>query len=98
MRRPWRDTDYSRALEALGGLAEELERTHPAAAGSLREGIEETLTVIRLAIKGKLRRTLEGTNACESVIDTASGGRHRHGIYPRNRRERNDFSGEQPRC
>ena len=43
----------------LTRLADELERTHPGAAGSLREGMEETLTVIRLGIKGKLRRTLE---------------------------------------
>ncbi|HTX09521.1 MAG TPA: IS256 family transposase, partial [Solirubrobacteraceae bacterium] len=34
------------------------------------EGMEETLTVIRLGIKGKLRRTLESTNPCESMIDT----------------------------
>ena len=32
--------------------------------------MEETLTVIRLGITGKLRRTLETTNACESMIDT----------------------------
>jgi len=70
MRRAWRETDYPRALEQLQVLAGELERTHPGAAGSLREGMEETLTVIRLGIKGKLRRTLESTNACESMIDT----------------------------
>jgi len=57
MRRPWRETawreaDYSRALEALRGLADELERAHPGAAGSLREGIEETLTVIRRRLSG----------------------------------------------
>src|SRR6202011_3503335 len=51
-------------------LAHKLEHTHPGAAGSLREGMEETLTVIRLGIKGKLRRTLESTNPCESMIDT----------------------------
>ncbi len=70
MRRAWRDTDYGRALEQLQALASELDRTHPGAAGSLREGLEETLTVIRLGIKGKLRRTLESTNPCESMIDT----------------------------
>jgi putative transposase len=70
MRRAWRETDYPRALDQLTQLAGELERTHPGAAGSLREGMEETLTVIKLAIKGKLRRTLESTNACESMIDT----------------------------
>ena len=70
MRQAWRETDYQRALEQLTRLADELEHTHPGAAGSLREGMEETLTVIRLGISGKLRRTLESTNPCESMIDT----------------------------
>jgi transposase-like protein len=70
MRRAWRETDYPSALEQLTRLADELERTHPGAAGSLREGMDETLTVIKLGIRGKLRRTLESTNPCESMIDT----------------------------
>ena len=70
MRRAWRETDYERALEQLTRLADELERTHPGAAGSLREGMQETLTVIKLGIRGKLRRTLESTNPAESMIDT----------------------------
>lgn len=70
LRRAWRETDYQRALQQLQALATELERTHPGAAGSLREGMEETLTVIALGIRGKLRRTLESTNPCESMIDT----------------------------
>ena len=70
MRKAWRETDYERALEQLTRLADELEHTHPGAAGSLREGMAETLTVTRLGIKGKLRRTLESTNPCESMIDT----------------------------
>jgi putative transposase len=70
IRRAWRETDYPRALEQLTRLADELNHTHPGAAGSLREGMEETLTVIRLGINGKLRRTLESTNPCESMIDT----------------------------
>ena len=68
MRKAWRDTDYPRALEQLTRLADELEHSHPGAAGSLREGMEETLTVIRLGITGKLRRTLESTNPCESMV------------------------------
>ena len=32
--------------------------------------MDETLTVIKLGIRGKLRRTLESTNPCESMIDT----------------------------
>jgi hypothetical protein len=56
-------------LGQLEVLAGELDRTHPGAAGSLREGMAETLTVTRLGIRGKLRRTLESTNACESMIE-----------------------------
>ena len=70
MRKAWRETDYPRALEQLTRLADELEHTHPGAAGSLRGGMDETLTVIKLGIRGKLRRTLESTNPCESMIDT----------------------------
>ena len=70
LRRAWAETDYERALEQLRRLADELEHTHPGAAGSLREGMEETLTVIRLGIKGRLNRTLESTNPAESMIDT----------------------------
>ena len=51
LRRAWRETDYPRALEQLTRLADELEHTHPGAAGSLREGMDETLTVILLGIK-----------------------------------------------
>jgi len=52
LRKAWAETDYHRALEQLQRLAAELDRTHPGAAGSLREGMEETLTVIRLGIRG----------------------------------------------
>jgi len=69
MRRAWAETDYPRALEQLQRLADELDHTHPGAAGSLREG-KEALTVTRLRIKGKLKRTLESTNPAESMIDT----------------------------
>jgi putative transposase len=69
LRRAWADTDHDRALEALRVLASELERSHPGAAASLREGMEETLTLTRLAIRGSLKRTLESTNPCESMIE-----------------------------
>ena len=42
----------------------------PAPLAPLREGMEETLTVIRLKITGEFGRTLESTNARESIIDT----------------------------
>ena len=70
LRRAWSENDYDRALDQLKRLAADLERDHPGAAASLREGMEETLTVIKLGITGKLRRTLACTNPCESMIDT----------------------------
>ncbi len=69
LRAAWAEHDYGRARDRLGVLAGELEHTHPGAAGSLREGIEETLTLTRLGINGSLKRTLESTNPCESMIE-----------------------------
>jgi transposase-like protein len=69
LRRAWADSDYERALEQLTTLASELDRSHPGAAASLREGMAETLTVTRLGVKGSLRKTLASTNPCESMIE-----------------------------
>lgn len=69
LRRAWAETAYEQALEQLTTLAAELERSHPGAAASLREGMAETLTVTRLGVKGKLRKTLASTNPCESMIE-----------------------------
>jgi putative transposase len=57
------------AAEALlTALARELDKTHPSAAASLREGMDETLTVLRLGVPPTLARTLRSTNAIESMI------------------------------
>jgi putative transposase len=59
------------ALEAeaqLTALARELDKTHPSAAASLREGLDETLTVLRLDVPPTLARTLRSTNAVESML------------------------------
>jgi putative transposase len=69
LRRAWAETDHHGALEQLQLLASELERTHPGAVGSLREGMQETLTLTRLGIRGSLKRTLVSTNPCESMIE-----------------------------
>jgi putative transposase len=69
LRRAWAGEDHARALEQLRVLAGELERTYPGAAGSLREGMEETLTLARLGVGGNLKRTLESTNPCESMLE-----------------------------
>ena len=69
LRRAWAETAYEQALEQLTTLAAELERSHPGAAASLREGMAETLTVTRLGVKGSLKKTLASTNPCESMIE-----------------------------
>jgi putative transposase len=56
------------AEAALLALAKELDRTHPGAAASLREGLDETLTVLRLNVPPTLARTLRSTNCIESMI------------------------------
>jgi putative transposase len=53
------------ALDAeaqLTTLARELDKTHPGAAASLREGLTETLTVLRLGVPPTLARTLRSTD------------------------------------
>jgi putative transposase len=69
LRRAWAQEDHGRALEQLRRLAGELDRSYPGAAGSLREGLDETLTLTRLGVSGNLKRTLESTNPCESMIE-----------------------------
>jgi putative transposase len=62
------------AVEAEGQLrvlAAELDKTHPGAAASLREGLEETLTILHLAVPPTLARTLRSTNGIESMISIA---------------------------
>jgi transposase-like protein len=59
------------AQAQLEALAKELERTHPGAAASLREGLAETLTVLRLDVAPTLARTLRSTNSIESMISIA---------------------------
>jgi putative transposase len=69
LRRAWASDDHALALDGLRVLADELERTHPGAASSLREGLQETLTLTRLGIRGPLKRTLQSTNPIESMIE-----------------------------
>lgn len=60
-------TDVALATRRLEQLAAGLERTHPGAAASLREGLDETLTLQRLEVTGTLYRTLRSTNAIENL-------------------------------
>jgi putative transposase len=69
LRKAWKGSDHDTALAQLTTLAGELERSHPGAAASLRKGMAETLTVTRLRVTGQLKKTLESTNPCESMIE-----------------------------
>jgi len=64
----YRETGYAAAKASLEATARWLERINPDAAASLREGLEETLTVVRLGVPGALRRTLATTNPIESAL------------------------------
>ena len=68
MRGAYHHSDALVAEADLGALARELDRSHPGAAASLREGLAETLTVIRLGVPPTLARTLRSTNSIESMI------------------------------
>ena len=69
MRAAYKNPDHLAGQGDLEALAKELERSHPGAAGSLREGLTETFTVARLGVAPTLARTLRSTNAVESMIE-----------------------------
>jgi putative transposase len=68
MRRAYHAESALKAEGELEQLARELGKTHPGAAASLREGMAETLTVLRLGVPPTLARTLRSTNTIESMI------------------------------
>lgn len=67
----YREFDGDIAMNKLNLLADNLEHRYPSAAASLREGMEETLTVHRLKVPGLLRTTLCSTNCIESANSVA---------------------------
>ena len=72
--------DPRRARRLLDNLARRLEHQHPGAAASLREGLEETLTVMRLGLPENLERVLSSTNLIENLFSRVReiGRRVRH--------------------
>jgi putative transposase len=67
LRAAYKMNDYTKALEALQTLLRYLERINGPAAASLKEGMEETLTIHRLGLPDVLRRSLVSTNIIESA-------------------------------
>ncbi|HXZ70886.1 MAG TPA: IS256 family transposase [Streptosporangiaceae bacterium] len=68
MRQAYHAESALKAEAELETLARELDKTHPGAAASLREGMTETITVLRLGVPPTLARTLRSTNTIESMI------------------------------
>jgi putative transposase len=68
MNQAYATRNADRARRLLNNLARRLEHQHPGAAASLREGLEETLTVMRLGLPENLERVLSSTNIIENLF------------------------------
>jgi transposase-like protein len=68
LRRAYQAVDPKLAQRLLLDLARRLEAEYPSAAESVREGLDETLTVLTLKLSPRLRRSLATTNAAESLL------------------------------
>jgi len=60
--------DYKRAERLLENLARQLSRDYPGAAASLREGLQESLSLMRLELPPSLERVLSSTNLIENLF------------------------------
>ena len=67
LQRAYNRPNYDEALGALETLLGELDERNQSAAGSLAEGLDETLTLHRLGVYGVLGRSFKTTNCLESV-------------------------------
>lgn len=68
LRRAWEMTEYEAARRELQKVHDWLASINQAAARSLEEGFEETLTINRLQLPPRLRRLLASTNIIESCF------------------------------
>lgn len=67
----YHETNMTQALTFLRATVRWLRTSSPAAAASLEEGLEESLTVVRLGVPELLRKTLATTNPIESAFSVA---------------------------
>jgi transposase-like protein len=67
MREAYKCTKVETAKRLLNNLARSLQKKHPSAAASLREGLDETLTVIGLGLPARLTRSFSTTNPVENM-------------------------------
>lgn len=67
MSQAYRSSSATTARKLLLNLARSLEKEHPSAAASLREGLDETLTVMDFKLPAVLARSLSTTNPIENI-------------------------------
>ena len=67
----YHETNATQARTLLVATVKWLRKISPAAAASLEEGLDETLTVVRLSVPELLRQTLSTTNPIESAFSVA---------------------------
>src|SRR3954471_22208083 len=70
LRQAWELDDADRAERLLRNLARRLDQEAPGVAASILEGLDEMLTVNRLGLPAKLRRSLACTNSIENMMGT----------------------------
>jgi putative transposase len=80
--------DPEKGLDAAKRLASELDRDHPDAAASLREGLDEMFTARRLGVSSKLAKNLTNTNCIESMISVARRTSQRVSNWKRRQNEK----------
>jgi putative transposase len=71
LRMAWGMTEYDKAYQELRKVHDWLASINQAAAESLEEGMEETLTINRLGLPSQLRRLFASTNIIESCFSRA---------------------------
>jgi len=74
--RAYGSADVAKARRLLHDLARRLEEDYPSAAESVREGLDETLTVLTLHLSDRLRRSLTTTNAIERLMSRTRHIKH----------------------
>ena len=70
LKEAYNQRSYNEAKRKLKKIKRELEKQYPSASRSLEEGMEETLTILKIPIPETLRKVLRTTNPIEGVFST----------------------------
>lgn len=72
LKKAWTSETAEEAIRQLRSLATALRTQYKDAAASLREGLEKTVTILKLSIPGLLQRSLRSANTIESAFSMVS--------------------------